>query len=216
MRGSNRIRELGDRPLPDACVACAYDAHSLPHSWVTRSIGAGGATMPCYLLHMIETPNANPYADPDIKDVVGEYPRLFCAQCTPPLELAPSESVRCLQRDTPVLARDRPVPPTRRRRSRQARPAASPLLRQLALVRPHEQRDPADEHRHAEQLPHRQAPRQESDLDVRLAEELDDDPERPRRASEASRGALRGTARGRASRATASRRRCTTPSSSAS
>lgn len=67
--------------------------------------------MPCYLLHMIETPNANPYADPDMKDVIGEYPRLFCAQCTPPLELAPGESVRCLQRDTPCWRETVPRPP---------------------------------------------------------------------------------------------------------
>ncbi len=90
--------------------------------------------MPCYLLHMIETPNANPYADPDMKDVVGEYPRLFCAQCTPPLELAPSESVRCLQRDTPCWRETVPCP--------EAPPAdgslagASTLLRQLASGTP--------------------------------------------------------------------------------
>jgi hypothetical protein len=66
--------------------------------------------MPCYLLHMIEAPNANPYADPDMKDVVGEYPRLFCAQCTPPLELAPGESVRCLQVDTPCWRETVPCP----------------------------------------------------------------------------------------------------------
>ena len=57
--------------------------------------------MPCYLLHMIESPSAQPYFEPDVKDLVGQYPRLFCAQSTPPQELAPGESVRCLQRDTP-------------------------------------------------------------------------------------------------------------------
>jgi len=57
--------------------------------------------MPCYLLHMIEAPNTHAYEDPNVKDIVGEYPRLFCAQCAPPLELAPGESVRCLQRDAP-------------------------------------------------------------------------------------------------------------------
>lgn len=66
--------------------------------------------MPCYLLHMIEAPNTSPYADPDMKDVVGEYPRLFCAQCTPPVELAPGQSVRCLQRDTPCWREKVPCP----------------------------------------------------------------------------------------------------------
>lgn len=57
--------------------------------------------MPCYLLHMIEMPEPRPYDDPDLKDVVGDYPRLFCAQCTPPRALAPSESSRCLEREGP-------------------------------------------------------------------------------------------------------------------
>ena len=57
--------------------------------------------MPCYLLHMIEAPNRRPYADPGVRDVVGDFPRLFCAQMTPPSELQPSESARCFQRDTP-------------------------------------------------------------------------------------------------------------------
>jgi len=66
--------------------------------------------MPCYLLHMIESPNAQPYADADVKDLVGQYPRLFCAQHTPPQELAPGESVRCLQRDNPCWKPDAPLP----------------------------------------------------------------------------------------------------------
>ena len=57
--------------------------------------------MPCYLLHMIEAPNTGAYDDSDVRDLVGEYPRLFCAQCNPPLELRPGDSVRCLQRDAP-------------------------------------------------------------------------------------------------------------------
>jgi hypothetical protein len=73
--------------------------------------------MPCYLLHMIESPNTRPYDDTDVKDLVGQYPRLFCAQCTPPEELSPSSSVRCLQRDapcwrqTPSAAPPAPEPP---------------------------------------------------------------------------------------------------------
>ena len=65
--------------------------------------------MPCYLLHMIEAPSRRPYADPETKDVVGQYPRLFCAQHTPPEELPPGQSVMCLQRDVPCW-RDTQVP----------------------------------------------------------------------------------------------------------
>jgi len=57
--------------------------------------------MPCYLLHMIEQPDQAAYADPDLKDIVGTLPRLFCAQCNPPRALLPSESVRCLGREAP-------------------------------------------------------------------------------------------------------------------
>lgn len=57
--------------------------------------------MTCNLLHMIEMPDSTPYADPDLKDLVGQIPRLFCAYCTPPLPLAPSESARCLDRESP-------------------------------------------------------------------------------------------------------------------
>ncbi|MDZ4168976.1 MAG: hypothetical protein U1E26_04905 [Coriobacteriia bacterium] len=57
--------------------------------------------MPCILLHMIEMPDPAPYADPDLKDVVGKMPQLFCAQCTPPRHLSSSESARCLDRDAP-------------------------------------------------------------------------------------------------------------------
>jgi len=57
--------------------------------------------MPCYLLHMIAAAEPEPYADPDVKDLVGEFPRLFCAQCTPPKPLKPSQSALCLQREAP-------------------------------------------------------------------------------------------------------------------
>lgn len=57
--------------------------------------------MPCNLLHMIEMPDSEAYADPDLKDLVGDYPRLFCAACTPPRPLKPSESSRCLALSAP-------------------------------------------------------------------------------------------------------------------
>ena len=57
--------------------------------------------MPCYLLHMVEMPETQPYDDPDLKDIVGDFPRLYCAHCTPPRHLMPGESVRCLDRETP-------------------------------------------------------------------------------------------------------------------
>lgn len=57
--------------------------------------------MPCYLLHMIEASEPRPYEDQDVKDLVGEFPRLFCAQCTPPKPLKPGEGTRCLQRQAP-------------------------------------------------------------------------------------------------------------------
>ena len=57
--------------------------------------------MPCYLLHMVEMPEQRPYDDPDLKDLVGEFPRMFCAFCNPPRKLSPSESARCLDRETP-------------------------------------------------------------------------------------------------------------------
>jgi hypothetical protein len=50
---------------------------------------------------MVEMPEARPYDDPELKDLVGEFPRLFCAYCTPPRELRPGESVRCLELDAP-------------------------------------------------------------------------------------------------------------------
>jgi hypothetical protein len=57
--------------------------------------------MPCYLLHMVEIPEDRPYDDVDLKDVVGQFPRLFCAYCNPPKSLRPSEAARCLDREGP-------------------------------------------------------------------------------------------------------------------
>lgn len=57
--------------------------------------------MPCYLLHMIEAPDASAYSDPDLKDLVGQWPQLFCAYCNPPRQLTPSASSRCLDREAP-------------------------------------------------------------------------------------------------------------------
>ena len=52
--------------------------------------------MACYLLHMVEAPMQDAYADPDLKDLIGEFPQLYCAQCNPPRPLRPGEAVRCL------------------------------------------------------------------------------------------------------------------------
>ncbi len=57
--------------------------------------------MPCYLLHILEQPEARPYADPDLKDIVGGFPRCFCTQCTPPAALRPGEVVRCIECEGP-------------------------------------------------------------------------------------------------------------------
>lgn len=57
--------------------------------------------MPCYLLHMVEQPDPDAYNDPDLKDLVGSFPRCFCAQCNPPRSLAPGEVVKCLERQGP-------------------------------------------------------------------------------------------------------------------
>lgn len=57
--------------------------------------------MPCFLLHMIEQPSPRPYDDPDLKDLVGQFPRLFCAQCNPPVELVASDTLKCFSRDAP-------------------------------------------------------------------------------------------------------------------
>jgi hypothetical protein len=57
--------------------------------------------MACYLLHVVEQPDEDPYADQDVKDVVGQMPRFYCA-CFDPIErLVPSAATRCLARETP-------------------------------------------------------------------------------------------------------------------
>jgi hypothetical protein len=67
--------------------------------------------MSCRLLHMIEQPDPCAYDDPDLKDLIGSFPRFFCTAATPPSALAPSESVRCLAREEPCWdpARMRPA-----------------------------------------------------------------------------------------------------------
>ncbi|MDP2232774.1 MAG: hypothetical protein Q8K89_03990 [Actinomycetota bacterium] len=57
--------------------------------------------MPCYLLHIIEQPDPQAYADPELKDVVGQFPRCFCTQCTPPVPLRAGEVVKCLELGSP-------------------------------------------------------------------------------------------------------------------
>ncbi|MDO8987686.1 MAG: hypothetical protein Q7V14_05640 [Coriobacteriia bacterium] len=57
--------------------------------------------MPCYLLHIIEQPDPNAYADAELKDVVGQFPRCFCTQCTPPTPLRAGEVVKCLELSNP-------------------------------------------------------------------------------------------------------------------
>lgn len=57
--------------------------------------------MPCYLLHMVEQPDTSAYEDADLKDLVGDLPRLFCALETPPRALRAGESVRCFECSQP-------------------------------------------------------------------------------------------------------------------
>lgn len=57
--------------------------------------------MSCTLLHIVEQPEPRPYDDPDLKDLVGAFPRFFCAKCAPPRPLRPGEAVRCLDRTEP-------------------------------------------------------------------------------------------------------------------
>lgn len=70
--------------------------------------------MPCYLLHMVEQPDRGAWKDPDLKDMVGNLPCLVCAFGSPPQVLKPSESVRCLARETPCwkTGRSDPADPT--------------------------------------------------------------------------------------------------------
>jgi hypothetical protein len=53
------------------------------------------------MLHVVEQPDPTPYSDPELKDLVGQFPRCFCASCTPPRPLLPNEIARCLDREAP-------------------------------------------------------------------------------------------------------------------
>lgn len=64
-----------------------------------------GNTMSCYLLHVMEQPDESAYDDPELKDLVGSFPRIFCAAASTPRPLSASESVRCLERSVPCGGR---------------------------------------------------------------------------------------------------------------
>lgn len=57
--------------------------------------------MSCYLLHMVEQPDPQPYADPNLKDLVGGFPRFYCANCNPPQALPAGDVVKCMDREAP-------------------------------------------------------------------------------------------------------------------
>lgn len=57
--------------------------------------------MPCYLLHIVEQQDPQPYVDPDVKDVVGALPQFYCTQCQPIRLLAPGEAMKCINRESP-------------------------------------------------------------------------------------------------------------------
>jgi hypothetical protein len=61
----------------------------------------GVAHVTCYLLHIMEDPDRDAYRDPDLKDVVGQMPKFYCAHCQPLKQLLASEATRCLERDAP-------------------------------------------------------------------------------------------------------------------
>jgi hypothetical protein len=61
----------------------------------------GVAHVTCYLLHIMEDPDRDAYRDPDLKDVVGQMPKFYCAHCQPLKQLMASEATRCLERDAP-------------------------------------------------------------------------------------------------------------------
>lgn len=65
----------------------------------------------CYLLHIMEDPDRDPYRDPDLKDVVGLAPRLFCAQCQPLVPLGISEAAKCMRRNEPCWKQGGACPP---------------------------------------------------------------------------------------------------------
>ncbi|MRS12953.1 MAG: hypothetical protein EG823_07775 [Actinobacteria bacterium] len=57
--------------------------------------------MACYLLHVLEQQDEDPYQDPDVKDVVGTLPQFYCTKCQPILRLKPSEGIRCVGLEAP-------------------------------------------------------------------------------------------------------------------
>ncbi len=59
--------------------------------------------MTCRLLCVVAQPAARPYDDPNVKDVIGSYPQVFCRACWPGKQLSAAETVRCFERDEPCL-----------------------------------------------------------------------------------------------------------------
>lgn len=57
--------------------------------------------MSCYLLHVLEHPDPDPYRDEDLKDLVGSSPSFYCAHCQPLRHLAFGEAVKCIGREAP-------------------------------------------------------------------------------------------------------------------
>ncbi|GAB4281792.1 MAG: hypothetical protein Kow0056_17410 [Coriobacteriia bacterium] len=57
--------------------------------------------MACDLLHIVADPDTEPYADPEVKDIVGHLPKFSCTRCQPPRRLKPSEALKCLGREGP-------------------------------------------------------------------------------------------------------------------
>ncbi|MCE5203650.1 MAG: hypothetical protein LLG24_05530 [Actinomycetia bacterium] len=57
--------------------------------------------MSCYLLHVLETPDEEPYRDPEVKDIIGRIPQFFCTHCQPIKRLPPSAGFKCLRREAP-------------------------------------------------------------------------------------------------------------------
>jgi hypothetical protein len=49
----------------------------------------------------MEKPDGDPYADPDVKDIVGLMPEYYCTRCSPIARLRPGEAIKCLGREEP-------------------------------------------------------------------------------------------------------------------
>jgi hypothetical protein len=62
--------------------------------------------MPCFLLHILEQQDPCAYEDPDVKDIVGGLPQFYCTKCQPLRRLAPSEAMKCIQRESPCWTID--------------------------------------------------------------------------------------------------------------